>query len=125
MNRSGPVDSNRVLEFGNPTLVIMDCIADVPAVRHLDGHPDWVPLYRDARAALWGRRSVFDDPASPEYLAPERRSVSDRMPEGIAAWPGFPNRSGRDSFSPDVAARASRERNLRTRVTALEDPGRR
>ena len=122
---SGPVDSNRVLEFGNPTLVLMDCIADVPAVRHLDGHPNWVPLYRDARAALWGRRSVFDDPASPEYLAPERRCISDRMPEGIAAWPGFPNRSGRDAFSPDVAARASREREHRTQVTALDDPNRR
>ncbi|MEZ6031611.1 MAG: hypothetical protein R3C17_00785 [Planctomycetaceae bacterium] len=122
---SGPVDSNRVLEFGNPTLVLMDCIADVPAVRHLDGHPNWVPLYRDARAALWGRRSVFDDPASPEYLAPERRCISDQMPEGIAAWPGFPNRSGRDAFSPDVAARASREREHRTQVTALDDPNRR
>ncbi|MCA9009554.1 MAG: hypothetical protein KDB01_07400 [Planctomycetaceae bacterium] len=122
---SGPVDSNRVLEFGNPTLVLMDCIADVPAVRHLDGHPNWVPLYRDARAALWGRRSIFDDPASPEYLAPERRCISDRMPEGIAAWPGFPNRSGRGAFSPDVAARASREREHRTQVTALDDPNRR
>ena len=122
---SGPVDSNRVLEFGNPTLVLMDCIADVPAVRHLDGHPAWVTLYRDARAALWGRRSVFDDPASPEYLAPERRAISDRMPEGIAAWPGFPNRSGRDAFSPDVAAQASRERHLRTQVTGLDDPKRR
>ncbi len=123
--KSGPVDSNRVLEFGNPTLVLMDCIADVPAVRHLDGHPNWVPLYRDARAALWGRRSIFDDPASPEYLAPERRSVSDRMPEGIAAWPGFPNRSGRDAFSPDVAARASRDRDFRARVTVSDNPKRR
>jgi hypothetical protein len=124
-SKSGPVDSNRVLEFGNPTLVLMDCIADVPAVRHLDGHPNWVPLYRDARAALWGRRSIFDDPASPEYLAPERRSISDRMPEGIAAWPGFPNRSGRDAFSPDVAARASRDRDFRARVTVSDNPKRR
>lgn len=123
--QSGPVDSNRVLEFGNPTLVLMDCIADVPAVRHLDDHRDWVPLYRDARAALWGRRTVFDDRASPEYLAPERRCISNRMPEGIAAWPGFPNRTGRDAFSPDVAERASRARKHRTQVTALDDPQRR
>jgi len=104
---SGPVDSNRVLEFGNPNLVLMDCIADPAAVQHLDQHGDWIPLYRDARSALWGRRSVFDDPISADYVAPEHRKISDVMPEGIAAWPGFANRSGRDAFSPDVAARAS------------------
>ena len=37
------------------------------------------------------------------------------MPEGIAAWPGFPNRSGRDAFSPEAAARASGEH--RDRIT--------
>ena len=104
---SGPVDSNRVLEFGNPSLVLLDCIADASAVQHLDNHPDWTPLYRDGRAALWGRRSFFDDPAFPGHVAPSRRQISDVMPEGIAAWPGFPNRSGRAAFSPDAARRAS------------------
>lgn len=116
---SGPVDSNRVLEFGNPNLVLMDCIADVPAVKHLDNHPDWIPLYRDARAALWGRKTVFDNPALPGYLAPERRRISDALPEGIAAWPGFPNRSGRGAFSPEVAARAS-QRNRKLNLTATD-----
>ena len=107
---SGPVDSNRVLEFGNPNLVLLDCIADVAAVQHLDQHPDWILLYRDGRAALWGRKTVFDDSGLPGYVAPECRKLSDAMPEVIAAWPGFPNRSGRDAFSPDVAARASHVR---------------
>ena len=111
---SGPVDSNRVLEFGSPNLVLMDCIADVPAVQHLNKHPDWIPLYRDGRAALWGHRSIFADPASPRYVAPERRWISDVMPEGIAVWPGFPNRSGRDAFSPEIAARAAGENHIRT-----------
>jgi len=117
---SGPVDSNRVLEFGNPNLVLMDRIADMPAVRHLDNHPDWIPLYRDGRAVLWGRSSVYDDPTLATYLARERRWISDVMPEGIAAWPGFPDRSGRDAFSPDVAERVSRERSSRTKLTATE-----
>jgi len=116
---SGPVDSNRVLEFGNPNLVLMDCIADPAAVQHLDQHGDWIPLYRDARSALWGRRSVFDDPISADYVAPEHRKISDVMPEGIAAWPGFANRSGRDAFSPDVAARASQARK-QIKYTATE-----
>jgi len=114
---SGPVDSNRVLEFGDPNLVLMDCIADVAAVRHLDQHQDWSLLYRDGRAALWGRKSVFDDPSLPEYVAPERRRISNVMPEGIVAWPGFPNRSGRNAFSPDVAAEAAK-RGTTLRFTA-------
>ena len=120
---SGPVDSNRVLEFGNPNLVLMDCLADVPAVRNLDNHPDWIPLYRDGRAALWGRRSEFDDPKHPGYLAPERRRISSVVPEGIASWPGFPNRSGRDAFSPDVAARASRTHRTETQLTVSDSDG--
>ena len=107
---SGPVDSNRVLEFGNPNLVLMDRIADPAAVQHLDQHPEWILLYSDGRAALWGRRSVYDDPTSANYIALQRRHISDVMPEGITAWPGFVNRSGRDAFSPDVAARASQAR---------------
>jgi len=117
---SGQVDSNRVLEFGNPDLVLMDGIADVSAVQHLDNHPEWIPLYRDGRAALWGRRSVFDDPALLDYVAPGRRRISDVMPEGIAAWPGFPNRSGRDAFSPDVALRASREHQTGTKLSVSD-----
>lgn len=105
---SGPVDSNRVLEFGNPNLVLLDCIADVAAVQHLDRHPEWILLYRDGRAALWGRKSVFDDSSLPGYVAAERRRISDEIPKGIVAWPGFPNRSGRDAFSPDVAAEAAK-----------------
>jgi hypothetical protein len=112
---SGPVDSNRVLEFGNPNLVLMDCISDVAAVKHLDNHPDWFPLYRDGRAALWGRRSVFDDPALLSYVAPEKRLISNLMPEGIAAWPGFPNRSGRAAFS----AKATSAANQIGRITSL------
>lgn len=120
---SGPVDSNRVLEFGNPNLVLMDCVADVAAVQHLNQHRDWVLLYRDGRAALWGRKSVFDDPSRPEYVTAERRQVSNGMPEGIAAWPGFPNRSGRNAFSPDVAAEAAkRETTLKFTATDATAP---
>jgi len=105
---SGPVDSNRVLEFGTPDLVLLDRIADIPGVEHLDRHPEWVVLYRDARAVLWGRRSAFDDPESSRYIPAARRRVGDDIPQGIAQWPGFPNRNGRDAFSPDQAADAQK-----------------
>lgn len=115
---SGPVDSNRVLEFGNPNLVLMDRIADPPAVAFLDHHAEWSRLYSDGRSVLWGRKSVFDDPASRAFMPSHRRRFSDEMPNGIAQWPGFPGRTGRDAFSPDVAAAFSRARIHATKLTA-------
>lgn len=115
---SGPVESNRVLEFGNPNLVLMDRIADPPAVAFLDQHVEWSRLYSDGRSVLWGRKSEFDDPSSPAYLPSHRRRLTDEMPIGIAQWPGFPGRTGRDAFSPDVAAAVARTRVNSTKLTA-------
>jgi hypothetical protein len=117
---SGPVDSNRVLEFANPDLVLMDRIADVPAVRFVDQHDNWTRLYSDGRAILWGRKSVFDDPAVSTYVPTHRRRLSAEMPNGIAQWPGFPGRTGRDAFSPDVAAAAEQNRKHSPEITMKE-----
>jgi len=65
---SGPVDSNRVLEFGNPNLVLMDRIADPAAVQFFDRHEAWVRLYSDGCAILWGQ-TVFDDPSLASCVA--------------------------------------------------------
>jgi hypothetical protein len=103
---SGPVDPDRVLEFGAPDLVLLDRVADAWAVAHLDQKTDWVALYSDGRAKLWGRRSVYDDPDSAQFFAHSRRQISDLEQRGIAEWPGFPHRAGRNAFSPDNAAAA-------------------
>ncbi|MCA9036751.1 MAG: hypothetical protein KDA91_16570 [Planctomycetaceae bacterium] len=107
---SGPVDSNRVLELGHPNLVLMDRIADRPAVQFLDQHDDWVRIYSDGLSVLWGRSTVYDDPDSPHYLPVARRRFSNDMPKGIAQWPGFPNRAGKDAFNPVTAKQASASR---------------
>ena len=117
---SGPVDSNRVLEFGHPNLVLMDRIADPPAVAFLDQNGDWTRLYSDGRSVLWGRKAVFDDPASPAFVPSHRRRFSDEMPNGIAQWPGFPGRTGRDAFSPDVAAATSGVRAKLPKLTSAD-----
>lgn len=101
---SGPIDSNQHLEFGSPDLVLMDRQKDPAAVEFINTRPDWVVLYEDARSILWGRQSVYNDPRSARFFPPSMRICSDEMPSGIAVWPGFPNRTGRDAFHPDVAA---------------------
>jgi hypothetical protein len=109
---SGAIDPERALQMGDPNLVLMDRQKDIPAVRYLNQHTDWVTLYQDSRSVLWGRRSEFDDSAKPNYLMPSERPVSDARQHGNAAWPGFPGRSGRYAFSPDVAQKFQTQRDL-------------
>ncbi len=113
---SGPVDSNRVLEFGSPNLVLLDRTCDQPAIEHMKTRNDWALLYQDGLSALYGRRAEFDDPSHASYFPESRRIISDRAPEGLAAWPGFPGRSGRDAFSPAVAEQTERQRQLDSRL---------
>ena len=94
--KSGPVDPTRVLEFGEPDFVLIDRQKDQPAVSVMEAQSAWVLLYQDGMTQLWGRASKYDDLASPDHLA--TRSIGEDAPYGIAHWPGFPQRSGRDTF---------------------------
>ena len=55
---------------------------------------DWVLLYQDGLASLWGRRNKYDDPTSVFYLPPDCRQISDALQEGIVAWPALPASPG-------------------------------
>jgi hypothetical protein len=117
---SGPIDPGRVLNVGRPDLVLLHRTGDEPGVTFVNDHPDWIPLYADGLAILWGRRSLFDNPDSARWFAPEKRQISDQRPQGRAAWPAFPGRSGRDAFSPDRAAEHAQR--ARPRVSKFEAP---
>ncbi len=106
---SGPVDSNQVLTYCEPEFVLMDRQLDRAAIEFIQTRPEWTVLYQDGKSVLWGRSSLFDDPVSPRYFAKDARILSDELPSGIATWPGFPNRTGRDAFHPEVADRAQRQ----------------
>lgn len=94
---SGPIDPERVLDYRNPELVLLDrnykharAILEAESEKE---NPRWVRLYRDLVAEVWGRANRFDDPASPDYFPPERR-VSDRSPrDGVFDWPALPDYS--------------------------------
>ncbi len=88
--QSPPIDGARVLEFGQPDLVLLSR-AYGHAVGIMDQHRvDWSLLYQDGLAQLWGRRVRYDDPAGTDYLAPERRSIADRPQAGLVRWPALP-----------------------------------
>ena len=89
---SPPIDGARLLEYGQPDLVLLDRNQPHP-VRLLESRRgEWVLLYQDELAQLWGRAARYNDPASPHYLPPARRRITDDKQEGFVQWPAFPQR---------------------------------
>ena len=84
-----PFDAARVLEVGEPDLVLLKR-GTSPASDVMKRRRDWTLFYQDALAQVWGRRGRYDDPASPDQLPSEVRSISERPQSGLVPWPAFP-----------------------------------
>lgn len=87
---SEPFDPTRVLRLGDPELVLNRRINELSAEVMQQESANWVLLYQDPLAQIWGRRSIFDDPLSPRYVRPEQRSIDRVTPTGYARWPALP-----------------------------------
>jgi hypothetical protein len=94
---SGPIDGSRVLEAGHPDLVLLQrnypttkAVMKTEAERET---PEWVLLYSDSVAELWGRRTRYDDPASPHFFPPALRQRDVKLLEAAWQWPALPDRS--------------------------------
>jgi hypothetical protein len=78
------------LAYRLPDLVLLNR-GQTDSVRNLESRAnEWALLYQDELAQLWGRRTIFDDPASPRYLTPELRSITNAKQTGSVAWPALP-----------------------------------
>jgi hypothetical protein len=60
---------------------------------------EWVLLYQDGLAQLWGRATRYNDPHSSDYLAPNQRVIHNDPPSGFVAWPAFPHADTSTHFS--------------------------
>jgi hypothetical protein len=86
---SGPYDPRKALALAEPDLFLLDR-GQKPALRVMESSNEWVLLYQDSLAQVWGRRDRYDDPASSAYMPPERRCVGETMQTGSEQWPAFP-----------------------------------
>jgi hypothetical protein len=77
------------LEYQSPDLFLLDR-GQKPAIRTIAADAGWVLLYQDSLAQIWGRRDRYDDPASPFFLPPERRSITEETQSGWTQWPALP-----------------------------------
>ena len=84
------IDPARVLEHGQPDLVILQRDGELTEHHMNEQVATWVLLYQDSLAQVWGRRQKFDNPNSPFYRPASERNISNRIPVGYASWPALP-----------------------------------
>jgi hypothetical protein len=83
-----------VLDYRQPDLVLISR-HQKHSVHVMQQHADeWVVLYQDKLAQLWGRRTRYDDPCSLDYIPVAERKIGDAPQTGYASWPALPLRSG-------------------------------
>lgn len=91
---TGPIDPTAILDINDPDLVLVDRkyahSVQVMQDESQEADPEWALLYQDGVAQLWGRRTVYDDPHSSRYVAPEERLITDRVHSTAFAWPALP-----------------------------------
>lgn len=91
--QSPPADPKRILHFGDPQWVLVGNHHE-HARQVLEQHQnEWVLVYRDQLAQLWGRRSAVDDANKPTFVAPSRRQLEPVAQNGTVPWPAAPRRS--------------------------------
>lgn len=87
---SPPIDETRMLEFKSPDLFLLQTKSR-RTQRIMEQHSDdWVLLYKDALASLWGRWTRYGNPNSPDYVPPSERDISDSTQQGSVSWPAIP-----------------------------------
>ena len=94
--KSAAFDPARALEFHSPCLVLLSRDQG-PSVREMQRHTDsWVLLYQDSLAQLWGRKSIYDDTTSPEYVPGQLREIGNTQQAGSVPWPALPLKRDRN-----------------------------
>jgi len=94
---SGKIDGTRVLKHGSPDLVLVDRRYEHPVQvmkqEVTRKKSEWILLYCDRVAELWGHRDRYDDPTLAEYQPPSSRVLDASSRAGVVQWPALPIRS--------------------------------
>lgn len=90
--KSPPLDPTRILEYGEPDLVLLSRgqVCSVNAMLRCQDR--WTMLYQDSVAQVWGRTTKYGDPRSSDYIRPEQRRITNEVQTGSVTWPALPER---------------------------------
>ncbi len=88
---SPPFDSQRVLHFKDPEIVVNRRNAP-NAVATMEANRDrWTLLYQDQLAQVWGLKSKFGDPSSAHFIPAAARCITEAEQTGSKVWPALPD----------------------------------
>jgi hypothetical protein len=118
--KSPPIDGSRLLHFRDPDLVLVDRNQPHPLRLMAKRRDDWVLLYQDELAQLWGWSAKYGDPASPLFVPTERRQITQAVQEGFVAWPAFPTRPPLKSRSLHASESQTRGKHEHRRAAELD-----
>lgn len=96
---SPPCDPHRILSLKQPDLVVNRRSGELTEQHMASAKRDWVLLYQDRIAQVWGRKSIFADPNHSRFIPESRREISDRDVSGYVAWPAFPQSGNQHSVA--------------------------
>jgi hypothetical protein len=85
-------DDERVLDHGHPDLVLINRYQPHSVNVMFRQRDRWTLLYQDKIAQLWGRSTVFGDPAQPTFIPVHHRRISESPQTGLVSWPAYPRR---------------------------------
>ena len=99
-----PFEADRALSIGPPDLVLL-WREQKHSVETIESYSaDWVLLYQDQLAQLWGRRDRYDNPAGDDYIPTWERSISETEQVGSVPWPALPA-AATEQPTPRMASR--------------------
>ncbi|MDG2382564.1 MAG: hypothetical protein P8N76_12920 [Pirellulaceae bacterium] len=88
--QSPPADPTQILRWQEPDLVLLNRRQQHSVAVMQQVHSEWVLLYQDELAQLWGRASEFDEIQSTRFLPKSRRHISSDTQTGVVPWPAAP-----------------------------------
>ena len=93
--RSRSLDSPKcdplaILDLNQPDIVINRRSGELTRFHMEKAELNWVLLYQDKIAQVWGRRNLYDDPTLATYIPLAQRAITNREVSGYVSWPAFP-----------------------------------
>ncbi|WP_146511830.1 hypothetical protein [Thalassoglobus neptunius] len=86
---SEPISKDRALTFHDPELFVISRLQQ-PTLSTMNDHSeDWVRIYQDELAEIWGRRDFLASQYSDVMLASSENANRPETANGVTPWPAF------------------------------------
>lgn len=103
---SPPCEPSRLLNHMQPELVLLRRMGERSELHMYQNADNWVLLYEDGIAQVWGARRLYDDPNCHDYIPESSRVSSDRIATDSVTWPAIndhrPGNINSPGFRPET-----------------------